>query len=109
MPRRLSLSAHGALELLAGVLLIAAGFVLGLGPAGLVTTVTAGVLLAGLGLADDLPISTHMTADLALAAALLGGGAALARTGEPLAAILLAAAAAAELALSLGTRWTRRA
>ena len=108
MPRRLSLAEHGALELLAGVLLIAAPLVLGFGPAGLIGGVSAGVLLVGLGLADDLPISTHMTADLAMAAALLGGAAALTRADEPLAEVLLAAAAAGELALSLGTRWTRR-
>ena len=108
MPRRLSLAEHGLLELLGGLLLIAAPLVLGFGSSGLVTGLTAGVLLTGLGLADDLPISAHMSADLALAAALLGGAAALTRADEPLAAVLLAAAAAAELALSLGTRWTRR-
>jgi hypothetical protein len=107
MPRRLSLAEHDAAELLAGLGLFAAPLVLGLGPAGFVAGMTAGVLLVGLGLADDLSISAHMTADLALAAALLAGAAALAGP-EPFAAALLAAAGAAELAVSLGTRWTRR-
>jgi hypothetical protein len=70
MPR-LSLPAHGALELLAGVALITSSFVLDLGPAGLIATMAAGVLLAGLGLDDRLPVQAHHAADAALAGALL--------------------------------------
>jgi hypothetical protein len=64
--------------------------------------------VAGLGLSDGLPISTHMAADSALAALLLGAAAACTAAGEPVAATLLASAAAVELALTVATRWTRR-
>jgi len=107
--RRLTLHEHGAIELLAGLALVAAPFVLGFGPAALVASLTAGVLLAGLALNDGMSISAHMAADTALAAALVGVAVALAAGGHVLAAAVLAAAAAAELALTAGTRWTRRA
>jgi hypothetical protein len=109
MKRRLSLAEHGAVELLGGLLLIAAPLVLGFGPAGLVAAVAAGTLLAGLGLADTLSISGHRAADLGLALAMVVAGAALAASGETVPAALLAGAAMVELALTSGTRWTRRA
>jgi hypothetical protein len=108
MPRRLTLTEHGLLELLAGLVLIGAPLVLGLGPVALMAGVGAGALVAGLGLSDGLPISTHMAADAALAAALLGAAVAFTAAGEPIAASLLACAAAAELALTIATRWVRR-
>ena len=107
LPRRLSLPEHGAIELLAGVALIAAPFALAFGPGGLVGCLAAGVLLVGLGLSEGLAISAHMTADTLLAVALIGGGMALAAAGERAAGGLLAAVAAGELALTLATRWTR--
>jgi len=105
--RRLTLHEHGAIELLAGLALVSAGFVLGFGPAALIASLTAGVLLAGLGLNDGMSISAHMAADTALAAALVGVAAALAVGGHSLAAVVLASVAAVELALTVGTRWTR--
>jgi hypothetical protein len=105
---RLSLTTHGVLELLAGVALIGAAFVLDLGVAGLIAATASGVLLAGLGMNDRLPVRTHYAADTALAAALLAASVALAAAGHNLAAGVLAAAAAAELALTATTRWTRR-
>ena len=107
MLRRLSLPEHGAVELLAGLPLIAAPFALGFGPGGLVASMAAGAVLAGLGLSEGLAISTHMTADTVLALALLATGAALAARGERVAGGVFAAVAAGELALSLATRWTR--
>lgn len=56
MVRRLSLAEHGAVELLGGLLLIAAPLVFGFGPGGLLVAVVAGALLAGLGLADGVSI-----------------------------------------------------
>jgi hypothetical protein len=109
MLRRLSLPEHGAVELLVGLALIAAPFALGFGPVGLLASMAAGAVLAGLGLAEELSISTHMAADAFLAAALLAAAVALAASGERTAGGLLAVAAAGELALSAGTRWTRRA
>ena len=106
MFRRLSLPAHGLLELIAGLALIGAPLVLGLGLVPLTAGIAAGALMAGLALADDLPISAHMAADMALGGALLAAAVLLAPS-EPTAATLLALGAAAELALSAATRWTR--
>jgi hypothetical protein len=107
MIRRLSLTEHGLLELLAGLALIGAPLVLGLGPVALAAGVGGGALVAGLGLSDGMPISAHMAADIAVGAGLLGVAAALAGAGETAAATLLALGAAVELFLSLATRWTR--
>jgi hypothetical protein len=109
MFRRFSLTEHGVLELLTGLLLIGAPLVLGLGLVPLAAGIGAGSLIAGLALADDLPISAHMAADTALGAALLGAAVALTAAGEPTAATLLALGAVAELSLSAATRWTRPA
>jgi hypothetical protein len=108
MLRRLTLHEHGAIELLTGLALVAAPFVLGFGPGALVASLTAGALLAGLALSDGMSISAHMAADMALAAVLVGLAAALAAGGDGIGASVLAAAAAVELALTAGTRWTRR-
>jgi hypothetical protein len=108
MFRRLSIQEHGAIELLAGLALVAAPFPLGFGPGALVASLTAGVLLAGLALSDGMSLSAHMAADTAVAAALVGAAAALALGGDGLAAAVLATAAAVELALTAATRWTRR-
>ena len=97
------------MELLGGLLLIGAPLVLGFGAGAFVAALTAGVLLAGLGLADRLSISGHMAADMALAVGMVAAAVVLAAAGDALPAALLAAAAAAELALSSATRWTRRA
>jgi hypothetical protein len=108
MLRRLSLPEHGVVELLMGLALIAAPLTLGFGPAGLLASMAAGALLVGLGLGDGLAISAHMAADFALAMVLLTAAVALAASDDRAAGGLLAAAAACELALSVGTRWTRR-
>src|SRR6185436_1217739 len=98
MLRRLSLPAHGALELLLGLALIAAPFLLGLTPAGLLACATAGALLAGLGLSADMPVSAHMTADTAVAMAMLAAAVVVSAT-DTVAGGVLAAAGAGELAL----------
>ena len=109
MFRRLSLNEHGLLELLAGLALIGAPLVLGLGLVPLTAGIGAGALIAGLALADEMPISAHMAADMALGLLLLAAAVALTAAGEPVAATLLALGAVAELALSASTRWTRAA
>jgi hypothetical protein len=109
MLRRLTLPEHGAVELLVGVALIAAPLFLGFGPAGLLASMAAGAVLAGLALSDGVAISAHMTADTLVAGTLLGIAVALASAGDTVAAGVLAAAAAGELALGMATRWTRRA
>jgi hypothetical protein len=108
MLRRLTLTEHGVIELLCGLALIGLPLVLGLGPVALMAGIGAGVLVAGLGLSDGLPISAHMAADAALAAGLLAAALIFTAAGEPIAATLLACAAAAELALTIATRWVRR-
>jgi hypothetical protein len=108
---RLSLPAHGALELLIGIALLVGPFAAGLGSGGLVLGVVAGTLVAGLALAgtDGLPLGAHQTLDQAVATVLIGLAAAMALAGEPLGAALLGAAAVAELVLVASTRWTRHA
>jgi hypothetical protein len=108
MPRRLSLPAHGAVELLLGLALIAAPFAFALGPGGLVACLTAGALVTGLGLSAEMPVSTHMAADTAVALAMLAAAVAVSGA-DALAGGVLATAAAGELALGACTRWTRRA
>jgi hypothetical protein len=107
MIRRLTLTEHGLLELLAGLALIGAPLVLGLGPVALMAGVAAGALVAGIALAEGMPISAHMAADLALGVGLLVVAAVLAGAGEAAAATLLALGSATELALSAVTRWLR--
>jgi hypothetical protein len=109
MPRRLSIPEHGAVELLVGLALIAAPFVFGFGPAGLLVSMVAGAIVAGLGLSDGMAISTHMAADTAVAFGLLALSVMVASAGERTTGGILAVAAAGELALTVCTRWTRRA
>jgi hypothetical protein len=109
MSRTISLPVHAALELALGVALLAAPFALGLEPAGLVAAVSLGVLMVGLALAgtDSLPLSAHQAFDLALVAALGGGGIGLALAGDPAAGLLLALAGGLQLTLLALTRWRR--
>ena len=107
--RLLSLPAHGAIELLAGLALIAAPFVLGFAPAGMVLAVAFGVLLVGLALSTDgaLPVSAHLAFDESLVIGCAAGAVALAVSRQDVAAAGLAAVAAIELALTLTTRYSR--
>jgi hypothetical protein len=108
--RRLSLPTHGALELLIGLALLGLPFALGLGSAGLVVAVTAGVLVTGLalGATDALSLGAHQSLDQAIATVLIGLAVAMALAGEVAGTTLLGGAALAELLLLSGTRWTRR-
>jgi len=107
--RSISLPLHAALELALGLALLAGPFALGVDPAGLVAAVTLGVVVVGLALAgpDSLPLSAHQAFDLAMVAALGGGGLGLAIVGDPAAGALLAVVGALELALLTLTRWRR--
>jgi hypothetical protein len=108
--RKLSLPAHGAMELLVGLGLMALPFALGLGSAALVVGFIAGAAVAGLGLAggDSLPLRTHMALDQGAVTALIAAALALALHGQRSGALLLGLAAIAECALVAATRWTRR-
>ena len=107
--RSISLPIHAALELALGLALLAGPFALGLEPAGLVAAFSLGVLLIGLALAgpDSLPLSTHQAFDLAMVAALAGGGLGLGISGDPVAGLLLAVVGGLQLALLTLTRWAR--
>ena len=108
--RLLSLPAHGAIELLVGLALIAAPFVLGFAPAGMVLAVAFGVLLVGLALSADggLPVSAHLAFDQSLVVGCAAAALALALSRQDDAALIFAAVAAVELALTLTTRYSRR-
>jgi hypothetical protein len=106
MIHRLSLPAHGAIELLLGLSLL--GLAFATGPAGLVAGAVAGTVIAGVALAQSLPLGTHQMLDQVIVAALAGGALAMALHGENGATLLLGGGALAELALLSLTRWTRR-
>jgi hypothetical protein len=108
MTHRLSVPAHGALELVVGLALL--GLAFATGPGGLVAGTVAGALVAGLALAGTgtLPLRTHQALDRAIVAALAGCALAMAVRGEAEATILLGGGALAELLLLSATRWTRR-
>ena len=112
--RLISLPAHGALELLLGMALMASPFLLGFGPAGTLVAVVIGALVVGLALSASLAdtgsidIAAHYAYDLGLAIGLLGAGIALAISGDAPAAFALLTAALAQLALNASTRYTAR-
>jgi hypothetical protein len=110
--RSISLPIHAAFELALGLALLAGSFVLGLEPAGLVAAFALGALLTGLALAGaggptSLPLSTHQAFDLAMVAALAGGGLGLGISGDPAAGLLLAVVGGLQLTLLTLTRWAR--
>jgi len=107
--RRISLPAHGLVELVIGLALVVASMALDLGAAGAVITFAAGVLLAGVGLgaAESMPLAAHHSLDLWLVTLLAAGSIVAAYTGSGLAAVVLLTGAATQLALTGLTRWTR--
>lgn len=109
MTRTIDLPTHAAVELALGLAVLAAPFALGAEPAPIVAGVSLGVLMVGLALAgpEALPLSTHQVFDLALVAALGGGGIGLALAGYAAAGLALAVAGGLQLALLVLTRWRR--
>ncbi len=108
--RLISLPVHGVLELLGGLALLAAPFLLGFGLAGSVLALALGVLLVGvaLGAGDALPVSAHLAFDQALVLTMAASAGALAWAGDRDAALGFVAAAALQLALTASTRYSRR-
>jgi hypothetical protein len=112
MFRLISFTAHAAVELAVGLVIMAAPFVLGFGPAGTAAAVVIGVLVVGLALnaatteGSNIPIAAHFAFDRGLAAGLLGAALLLALAGDRAAGTFFFAAAAAQLALNLSTRYT---
>lgn len=113
--RLISLPTHAVLELVGGIALMAAPFVLGFTAAGLVAGVVVGALVVGLALSaattdgSGLPISAHFAFDRGIAVGLLGGALILGLAGDAVAAAVFAAAALGQAALNITTRYTARA
>lgn len=108
--RPLSLPGHGAVELLLGVLALAAPFALHFGPAGVVVSVLLGVLTIGLALDATQPrvVAAHQGFDYGLAFGAVLVALPLALSGEGPAALFLGALGLAQLTLIAGTRYSAR-
>lgn len=109
--RPIPLPLHGALELLIGLLALAAPFALGFTPAGAVVSVLAGA--CAIGLALDAPqserVATHHAFDYGLALGLVAVALVLALAGDGTAALAIAGLGLAQLALNAATRYSARA
>ncbi len=111
--RGIPLSIHGALEMLAAPAIMVAPFLLGFGPAATIATVSVGVLLLGLAIQAEapepsVPLSAHAGFDYALAAfAALSGVAIGLITGEWYAPVFLIGVGAAQVALTVATRFSQ--
>src|SRR2546429_5981238 len=94
--RLISLSAHGALELAAGLFTMVAPFLFGFTPAGAVAAVVIGALIVGLSLATasteqgSLPIPPHFAFDPGIVIGLLGASAGIGLGGDAGAALVFA-------------------
>ncbi len=108
--RPLSLPSHGAVELLFGVLAVAAPFALGFGAAGAVVSVLIGVLTIGMALDATQPrtVSAHQGFDYGLAFGSVVVALPLALAGEGTAAVFLGGIGLAQLALNGATRYSGR-
>ena len=110
--RLVPLHLHGALELLVGLALMAAPFVLGLSSAAIVVGMATGAILSGLAVraaaGEGLDVSAHYACDVALGWGLPAGAIALAVLGDVPAAVVFAAAGLLVLALNMTTRYSTR-
>ena len=113
--RLISLPTHAALEMLTGLVVMAAPFVLGFSPAGLVVSVMLGAVIFGLALTAipregrHTPVSAHFAYDRGIALGLLGGALVLAIGGDAIAAAFLGGASIVQAVLNLSTRYTAHA
>jgi hypothetical protein len=111
--RRISLSVHSAIEILAGAALAAAAVPLGFSPTGIVVAVAIGATLVGVGLASSgaaegrQPVSVSVIAlyDQWLGIAMLVAGSALGLSGDIAALALLLPLGLTQLALVQTTRY----
>lgn len=113
--RLISLPVHGALEMAAGLAMMAAPFLLGFQVAGTVVAVVIGALVVGLALNttatehSSVPVSAHYAADQGLVLGLLGAALLLGIDGDRAAALFFAAIALVQVALNVTTRYSARA
>jgi hypothetical protein len=105
-----SLSAHGTVELLAGMAALAAPVIFGFGAAGIVVSVVLGGLLMGVGMSVQgrlgSAVSWHGSLDGALVILTALGALGLAIAGDRGAATFLAVLVAIQALLSFTTRYT---
>lgn len=106
---RISLTAHGLVEFVAGLALTVAALVLDLGGVGTVLVFATGVSLAGLGLGatDTLSLTAHQSLDRTIVIGVAALAIVAAAADAVLAASLLLGAAAMVLLLEAMTRWSR--
>ena len=111
--RLVPLPLHSALEMVAGLALMALPFALGLSTAGMLAGALVGALMVGLALQSldvgpQAPsVSAHHAADLGVSVGLAGAAVVFGAAGDAT-AWLFAGAALAQLALNLTTRYTLR-
>jgi hypothetical protein len=111
--RGIPLSVHGALEMLAAPAIMVSPFLLDFGPAATIATVAIGVLLLGLAVQAEapqpsVPVAAHAGFDFALAAfAALSGVVIGVASGEWYGPIFLIGVGAAQVALTVATRFTQ--
>lgn len=115
--RLIPLPVHAALEMVTGLMTMAAPFALGFGPAATVVAVFAGAIIFGIALSaatgetsgrGTMAIGTHHAADYGIAIGLTGAAALVAFDGDPRAGMVLAALALVQFALNLTTRYSMR-
>src|SRR3954469_20170919 len=113
--RLISLPTHAALEMAGGFVLMAAPFLLGFSPAGLVVSVALGALIVGLALSAvpvegrSVPIAAPFASDRGIAIGLLGGAVVLGLADDVAASLFLASAALVQVLLNITTRYSARA
>jgi len=111
--RGISLSVHGALEMIAAPAIMVAPFLLDFGQAATIATVLVGVLLLGLATQAEapqpnVPVSAHAGLDYVVAAfAVISGVGIGLVTSEWYAPIFLIGVGAAQVALTSATRFSQ--
>ncbi|HEY1590937.1 MAG TPA: hypothetical protein VGF81_04040 [Solirubrobacteraceae bacterium] len=108
--RRLTLSAHGAVEAVSGMVIMLSPIVLPVSAAGLIVLGLLGALVTGSGLGVIVPsrrdsVAAHTGIDGALVLASAAGALALALAGQAPAAIALSALVAVQASLSFVTSY----
>ena len=111
LSRGIPLSAHGAIEVIAGPAIMAAPFVLGFGAVATVLTIVLGALVLTMSLQLEhpgraLPLSAHAGFDYALAFTALFAGLGFAVTGHGAESAFLVGIGVAQAALTASTRFS---
>jgi hypothetical protein len=110
--RRISISTHGAFELLLGFALMGAPFALSFGATATVAALALGAVIVGLalGVSSDehqLSLATHLALDQTMVAGLLAGVIIVGFAGDRAAIAALGAIAIAQALLIASTRYSR--